>query len=224
MADFDPDPVVCKTVFSEHIFGMKNCSWSSCKIGCTVDQYECDRIFVNYMAKKYDDFEGTEYYEDDDDIWVAKGVPIFVNIKGCGYPPATNCTIYADEYGPVGSIFPCYYSRAKPNLVITEYSWEGAVHPMIMALILPNLITGVSLGVLSYWWYPGCQKKENSYEIPPDQQSQQDGDDEEKEGDEKSDDGSHGSEKKRPSETKIDIMAEEEKKINSLAAVEEKKV
>lgn len=189
VADFVPYAVVCKTVLTEHLYGMKNCSWSSCKQGCTVDQYECDQIFVNYMHKKFDEFEGNEYYEDDDDIWVVKGVPVFVNIKGCGYPPTTNCSIYGDEFGPVGTIFPCYYSRARPSLVISDYSWEGAVHPMIMALILPNLITGVSLGLLSYWWYPGCQKKENSYQIPPDQQSHHEEDEEDGVGN-----GSQGSE------------------------------
>lgn len=221
VADFVPEPVVCKTVLTEHVFGMKNCSWSSCKQGCTVDQFECDQIYVNYMHTKYEDFEGNEYYEDDDDIWVVKGVPIFVNIKGCGYPPETNCSIYGDEFGQVGTVFKCYYSRARPSLVITDYSWSGAVHPMIMALILPNLITGVSLGILSYWWYPGCQKKENSYQIPPDQQSQQEGEEGNKEVAEKrsqvgsQDEGggtiaSEEGKEKPVNEVKIDLLAEEE--------------
>ena len=230
VADFVEEPVVCKTVLTEQLEGMKNCSWSSCKQGCTVDQYKCDRIFVNYMHKKYEDFDASEYYEDDDDIWVVKGVPIFVNIKGCGYPPYTNCTVFGDEFGSPGTTFPCYYARANPGLVITNYSWESAVHPMIMALILPNLITGLSLGLLSYWWYPGCQKGGGrNYHIPPDQQSQQgEGDEEEEGGSEErrsttdsgggEDDG--GGKKK---ETKIDLLGDENTNLDCKAAMEPEK-
>ena len=218
VADFSPDPVVCRTILNEVQRGAKNCSWSSCKQGCTVDQYSCDQIFVNYMHKKFTDFnESTEYYDDDDPIWVVKGVPIFVNIKGCGYPPHTNCTVFGDEYGPVGSTFACYYSRANPNLVIIDYSWEGQVHPMIMAIIIPNLITGVSLGILSYWWYPGCQKDNGKYQVPPDQQSKE-GEDEESgsgsgSGGSRRASGSGGSVSSHgggtPGDTKVDMMEDE---------------
>ena len=186
MANFDPDPVVCKTVFTDHRYGMKNCSWSSCKHGCTTDQFDCDIIYVNYMLTYYKEYEGMED-ENDEKQWHVRGIPVFINIKACGYPPETNCSIFADTYGPVGSVFPCYYSRVDSNLVITEYTWEDAFNPLIMAIIVPNLLTGVSLGMLSYWWYPGCQKRRCQYQLPPDQEDassnpndDEEGDDEEK--------------------------------------------
>ncbi|KAL7637831.1 UNVERIFIED_CONTAM: hypothetical protein RMT77_011443 [Armadillidium vulgare] len=185
VANFNPEPVVCKTVFFESLLGMKNCSWSSCKQGCTVDQYKCDRVYVDYMLKPYSEFDGTEY-DEEEDIWAVKGVPVFVNIKACGYPPRTNCSVFADSFGPIGSIFACYYSRADPSLVITDYSWGEAVQSLVMALIIPNLLTGISLGVLSYWWYPGCQRRRCQYQLPPDQEaaSSHQGDNEDEDDDE----------------------------------------
>ena len=169
MADFIDKPVVCRTVLMEYTEGSENCSWSSCKEGCTFEQYKCNQIYVDYMDLSFDDYDGNEYYNES--LWAVKEVPIFVNIKQCGYPPHTNCTIFADEYGIIDTVFPCYYSRKQPMLVIVNYSWTGAVHPLILALIVPNLITGLSLGLLSYWWYPGCQKK-NNYQVPPDQEDE----------------------------------------------------
>lgn len=191
VANFNPEPVVCRTVFTEHLIGMKNCSWSSCKHGCTVDQYHCDRIYVDYMMKPYSEFDGNEY-SDDEDSWTVKGVPIFVNIKACGYPPRTNCTVFTDNYAPIGSYFACYYSRTDPSLVITDYSWGEAVQSLIMALLIPNLLTGLSLGILSYWWYPGCQKRRCQYQLPPDQEAascqQEDNEDDDEDEDEGDDD------------------------------------
>lgn len=169
MANFDPDPVVCKTIRSEHEWGTKNCTWSSCKQGCTIDIYECDQIYVNYMLVPMKDFEGQDI-DDEDELWVGRGLPLFINIKACGYPPATNCTIFSDNYWPEGSIFPCYYSRADPDLVITNYDWNTEVQYIIMALLIPNMLCGISLGVVSYWWYPGCQKRRCQYQLPPDQE------------------------------------------------------
>ena len=204
MADFDPDPVVCKTVYTDHRIGMKNCSWSSCKEGCTTDQFECWRVYANYMKMRWSEFDGQEYGNAEEE-WVVRGVPVFINIKGCGYPPGTNCSIFADDYGPIGSVYPCYYSRVDKNLVVTKYSWDGAFNPLIIAIIVPNLLTGISLGMLSYWWYPGCQKKRCQYELPPDQEDaasnpndeekedgEEDDDDDEKNGS-KNDSGDEGS-------------------------------
>jgi len=188
LANFDPEPVICKTVQSDHLMGSKNCSWSSCKEGCTVDQYECDQIYVNYMHVTWEEYDDNNY-EDDDDVWVGRGIPLFVNIKACGYPPHTNCSIFGDTHGIESAFFPCYYARANPNLVITNYSWAECVNAIIMALIVPNALCGISLGVVSYWWYPGCQERRCQYQLPPDQEDgedkQDDDDSDNKDADEK---------------------------------------
>ncbi|KAK7062954.1 hypothetical protein SK128_018662 [Halocaridina rubra] len=189
MANFDPEPVVCKTVQSDFLIGMKNCSWSSCKHGCTTDQFECNQIYVNYMHVPYETYEAQEVDDDDDDIWVGHGVPLFINIKACGYPPKINCSIFSNEKGIEGAIFPCHYSRVDPNMLITDYDWNTEVLNIVLALLIPNVLCGVSLGVVSYWWYPGCQKRRCQYQVPPDQEeassNHHEGEDEDEDDDER---------------------------------------
>ncbi|KAK8737377.1 hypothetical protein OTU49_004453 [Cherax quadricarinatus] len=227
VANFDPEPVVCKSIQSDHLVGMKNCSWSSCKEGCTVDQYECDQIYINYMHLPFASYEGQEI-DDDDEFWVGRGIPLFINIKACGYPPGTNCSIFADVYSPEGSIFPCYYSRANPDMVITNYDWDTEVQNIIMALLIPNLLSGLSLGVVSYWWYPGCQKKRCQYQLPPDQEdaSSNNANDDDDENSEKGDDDGEendGSNKEERCD-KMNRSQEEEKDRDTAINMPEEKV
>lgn len=47
-ADFSPDPVICTTSRREEVAGLFNCTWSSCREGCTSDVYRCTHIYVTY--------------------------------------------------------------------------------------------------------------------------------------------------------------------------------
>lgn len=47
-ADFSPQPVICTTIRREDIVGIFNCTWSSCREGCTSDVYKCTHIYVAY--------------------------------------------------------------------------------------------------------------------------------------------------------------------------------
>ncbi|XP_048513474.1 uncharacterized protein LOC105684894 isoform X2 [Athalia rosae] len=47
-ADFSPHPVTCTTSRREDLAGLFNCSWSSCREGCTSDVYRCTHIYVTY--------------------------------------------------------------------------------------------------------------------------------------------------------------------------------
>ncbi|XP_041767269.1 uncharacterized protein LOC121591024 [Anopheles merus] len=47
---FDESPALCVTAYNEHLYGAKNCSWASCREGCTKDIYECQQIRVNYKT------------------------------------------------------------------------------------------------------------------------------------------------------------------------------
>lgn len=47
-ADFSPEPVLCTTSRREDLAGLFNCSWSSCREGCTSDVYRCTHIYVTY--------------------------------------------------------------------------------------------------------------------------------------------------------------------------------
>lgn len=47
-ADFSPQPVICTTSRREELAGLFNCTWSSCREGCTSDVYRCTHIYVTY--------------------------------------------------------------------------------------------------------------------------------------------------------------------------------
>lgn len=47
-ADFSPEPVTCTTSRREDLAGLFNCTWSSCREGCTSDVYKCTHIYVTY--------------------------------------------------------------------------------------------------------------------------------------------------------------------------------
>lgn len=49
-ADFTPEPVICTTSRREELAGLFNCTWSSCREGCTSDVYRCTHIYVTYTA------------------------------------------------------------------------------------------------------------------------------------------------------------------------------
>lgn len=47
-SNFVTKPVTCITTRKEELTGLANCSWSSCREGCTSDAYHCTHIFVTY--------------------------------------------------------------------------------------------------------------------------------------------------------------------------------
>lgn len=47
-SNFVTKPVTCMTTKKEELTGLANCSWSSCREGCTSDAYHCTHIFVSY--------------------------------------------------------------------------------------------------------------------------------------------------------------------------------
>lgn len=42
-------PTICTTTRREDLSGILNCTWSSCREGCTSDIYRCTHIYVNYV-------------------------------------------------------------------------------------------------------------------------------------------------------------------------------
>jgi len=67
-------------------------------------------------------------------------------------------TLILARFSHIGEPFPCYYSRAYPEVVIGRYSWENNLYHLILSLIIPNVLFAISIGVLSYWYCPCCEK------------------------------------------------------------------
>uniref|UniRef100_A0A182P268 Protein tipE n=1 Tax=Anopheles epiroticus TaxID=199890 RepID=A0A182P268_9DIPT len=297
---FDESPALCVTAYNEHLYGAKNCSWASCREGCTKDIYECQQIRVNYKtaaqlaaaaAKEaaggdtpdpsvashpavssaaassalanptgdssisredsrdnsvasssnsvahpgssggsnrqpistsdgasrpvvgvgggtggnsrygsalnrferairadydYGDslLEGNglsngfgdpkngfissiiddenafvEYPEEmtglmgNDSEWYFTGARLYPNVKGCGYPPMLNCTIWTKKYWTIGTNFSCYYSRVDPELVISDLDmWQNTLNLVYaMAIPIPSFIISVIYLAFAYF-------------------------------------------------------------------------
>lgn len=56
LADYESTAVTCMAV--EHVYaeGLSNCSWSSCKEGCTSAALKCHQIMVNYSRLPFEEF------------------------------------------------------------------------------------------------------------------------------------------------------------------------
>uniref|UniRef100_A0AAG5CUF8 Protein tipE n=1 Tax=Anopheles atroparvus TaxID=41427 RepID=A0AAG5CUF8_ANOAO len=309
---FDESPAQCMTAYNEHLYGAKNCSWASCREGCTKDIYECQQIRVNYktaaqvaaaaakeaaaadqpdtppsssssassyssssssvspgggpaatsstkttgdssisserskdsIASSSNSVEGAagkqpistsdgesgavaaraiatgsgsggtssrygsalnrferairadydysdmlvengnggmngfgdpkhgfissiiddenafiEYPEEmtglmgNDSEWYFTGARLYPNVKGCGYPPMLNCTIWTKKYWKIGTNFTCYYSRVDPELVISDLDmWQNTLNLVYaMAIPIPSFIISVIYLAFAYF-------------------------------------------------------------------------
>lgn len=175
--EFDEEPALCRTAVIINLKGVSNCSWSSCREGCTKDVYDCTQIYVDYWRglgsevvedwtppveepkkrskrgiRDYDDYVAElESFDQDgagDDMqtgFMPNGFAdvgaeedmtttsspgnesdvyykarLYPNVKGCGYPPSLNCSIFMKRYQDVGKNFSCYYSKVDPGIVISD--------------------------------------------------------------------------------------------------------
>lgn len=157
LADYEPEAVTC--IATEHVYaeGLRNCSWSSCREGCTNSPIRCHQILVNYSRMPYREWAASPRHTTDLE-WDVADTKFMVNSEGCGYPPRVNCSEFSKQYGyeTLGTPFPCYYSRTYPQTVIARYNWEENLTQLVLSLIIPNMLFAVSIGVLSYWYCPGC--------------------------------------------------------------------
>nr|XP_023013470.1 protein tipE [Leptinotarsa decemlineata] len=161
MADYEPDPVTCMA--TQHIYaeGISNCSWSSCREGCTREATRCHQIYVNYSKLPFSQYRSSIVVR-----WDVADTRLLINTEGCGYPPSVNCSEFARQYGyqTAGTPFPCYYSRVYPEMqVVARYSWDDTLRHLILSITIPNLLFAASIGVLSYWYCPGCGRSCQKY-------------------------------------------------------------
>ena len=219
---FDPVPAFCETVDSDTKHGVSNCTWSSCREGCTKEVYECTQIRVNYKilpvvkseeseeenAEEDDEVEGpvddkivaeylrskrgvsvgntslrseraireydypSEDEEEDEETldelveptekwglmgndseWYYTKAKLYPNVKGCGYPPMLNCSIFVKTYSEPGKNFSCYYSKVDPGLVMSDLDmWQVYMNLVYaMAIPIPSFIISVIYLTFAYF-------------------------------------------------------------------------
>ncbi|CAL7945969.1 unnamed protein product [Xylocopa violacea] len=153
-ADFSPDPVICTTSRREEVAGLFNCTWSSCREGCTSDVYRCTHIYVTYTPwsnASMNDTGGRENTSNTAGHARTSTTPVptpgdveavlLVNIKGCGYPPDVDCKNFIRDLGYKGATFPCHYSRVNGSIVMANYNREAQVTTILHYFAAPFVVT-----------------------------------------------------------------------------------
>ncbi|KAK0087976.1 hypothetical protein PV325_013525 [Microctonus aethiopoides] len=160
-ADFSSEPVICTTVRRDDIVGIFNCTWSSCREGCTSDVYKCTHIYVTYtpwtnttnnLTNNWSDEFSTTTTTDKSTLTsttlststVGPGeveAILKVNIKGCGYPPMVDCENFTRDLGYEGAKFPCHYSRVNGSIVMANYNREAQVETIMHFFAAPFVVT-----------------------------------------------------------------------------------
>ncbi|XP_046491002.1 protein tipE isoform X1 [Neodiprion pinetum] len=207
---FETQPAECVTIDVESRRGTRNCSWTSCREGCTKELYDCTQIRVNYKLpvngtseledsrlveegragggvegdeeanvarsrrsralREYDyaeevnedfgeenDFELAKPYPTglmgNDSEWYFTGAKLFPNVKGCGYPPMLNCSVFYKQYTIIGHNFSCYYSKVDPGIVISDLDmWQVRMNLVYaMAIPIPSFIVSVIYLTIAYF-------------------------------------------------------------------------
>lgn len=85
--------------------------------------------------------------------WFFKRARLFPNVKGCGYPPFLNCTVWNKFYQTPGTNFTCYYSRIDPRLVVSHLDmWLNSLHLVLACAIpIPSFIISVIYLTFAYF-------------------------------------------------------------------------
>ncbi|XP_055699681.1 protein tipE [Phlebotomus papatasi] len=152
--DFIDKPTLCTTTRREDLLGIFNCSWSSCREGCTSDMYRCTHIYVTYvdstnltlpMLADIANHTTWSHLANYTELQPqSEEAQLLVNIKGCGYPPSVKCRNFTDVYGIEGAIFPCYFSRFNKTVVLTNYNRDDQVSMIVNFFVVPFIITLIS--------------------------------------------------------------------------------
>ncbi|XP_034253692.1 protein tipE [Thrips palmi] len=130
-------PVTCVTTRREDLTGIFNCTWSSCREGCTSDMYKCTHIYVSPPPPTPP--EESNFTEE---------AVLLVNIKGCGYPPDVTCGNFSEAFGYEGASFPCYYSRVNRSVVLSHYARDDQVAVIVHYFAIPFVLTVVTAVIL----------------------------------------------------------------------------
>lgn len=159
LADFHPEETLCSVVSAELFVGISSCAWSSCSEGCTRDLYKCFQIKVNYTAAPGAVPVRVQPEEEATNSSSLFTGFLYVNVRGCGYPPDVSCESFFQRYGRSREPFPCFYSKRNSSVVITSFRKEDEIRTIIVSCIpiLGILISSIGIAIV-----PRKQKKSAS--------------------------------------------------------------
>ncbi len=117
------------------LVGISNCSWTSCRLGCTGDVYRCwqVRVTFEFVPPLHDDAEMRKNKANN----VAR---LYPNVRGCGYPPELDCESFYRNYGGSdggsngGPPFDCWVSSVDPGVALTALDPDRARREAVYGL------------------------------------------------------------------------------------------
>ena len=88
---------------SKYLIGISNCSWSSCRHGCTAEVYKCWQVEVNFTLKPLSQPIPPPWGSLTSLSMARAGAghlppssphlaKLYPNVRGCGYPPQLQCS------------------------------------------------------------------------------------------------------------------------------------
>ena len=88
---------------SAYLIGISNCSWSSCRHGCTAEVYKCWQVEVNFTLKPLSQPIPPPWGALTSLSMARAGAGhlppssphlarLYPNVRGCGYPPQLQCS------------------------------------------------------------------------------------------------------------------------------------
>ena len=152
MSDFSSAPVDCEVVRSGYVLGASNCSWSSCREGCTRDIFDCHQVIIEYSPLQRDKHMEKSQKKNIRPSSSSKlRAALFINIKGCGYPPSVQCSSWISEYGGNDSTVPWYYSKSNSSLAITHLDKTNNWRELLLSILIHIfllIVSGIGLFIL----------------------------------------------------------------------------
>merc|ERR1711892_1521112 len=150
----------CTTVQSAYLIGITNCTWSSCRHGCTAEVYKCWQVQVNFtlVPKSHPippPWGSLTSFTLSKSPVESQPARLYPNVRGCGYPPQLQCQDFFSQFGEVGAKYPCWVSHLDPNVVITKLDLRRLKREVMFSLvplaifILFTLYAFCRLGVFS---------------------------------------------------------------------------
>ena len=149
-------------IFSTYLIGISNCTWTSCRHGCTSEIFKCWHVLVNYTL-----VSGSRPIPPP---WASisslalppppstldKPTKLYPNVRGCGYPPKLQCegnilfnphllninkllcdtfVDFFDEFGSLDSSYPCWISHMDPEIALTELDLKKLKEEVMYSLV-----------------------------------------------------------------------------------------
>lgn len=165
--------------------GIAGSSNSKGRVSRSIREY--DEFYINLDASRSlvgEDLDSfMEYPEEmtglmgNNSEWYFVGARVFPNVKGCGYPPFLNCTIWNKKYMTLGTNFTCYYSRVDPGIVITHLDLWFNKLKLVLAMAIPIPCFIISVIYLAFAYFVIYNQDED--EEPLDKNAEEMADDDE---------------------------------------------